>query len=94
LGCAVLCHAVGEVLGRQLHQHQGCGMFSEGTRSLIIAKHMMVVVAATHPTSTARDKMQVFKHSVVTTLLANAESKLCNGRLGTFFRPTIWPNGL
>jgi len=50
LGCAALCHAAREVPGPQPRRHQGCRVFSKGTRSLIATKRVTAVttVAAPH----------------------------------------------
>ncbi len=65
LGCTFLCCAVGEVLGLQPFQHQGCGMFSEGTHCLLAAKRVTTAATIVHPTSVARTKVKALKHSVV-----------------------------
>jgi hypothetical protein len=58
LKCVTLSYAAGEVLGPQLRWHQGCGVLSEGTRSLIATKHMMATAAIiAHPMFVACTKV-------------------------------------
>lgn len=56
-------------------------MLSKGPRSLIVAKHVMVVAIIVHPTCVACTKVQAFKRNMATTMLIDVESELCSSGL-------------
>jgi hypothetical protein len=56
-------------------------MLSESTHSFFATKHVTTTTVITHPTSVAHAKVQALKRSVVTVVLADAESKLRNSGL-------------
>ncbi len=49
LGCAAFCRAAREVPRPQPRRHQGCRVFSKGTRSLIAAKRVTAVAIVVAP---------------------------------------------
>jgi hypothetical protein len=49
LGCVAFCRVAREVPGPQLRRHQGCRVFSKGTRSLITAKRVTAVDTVVAP---------------------------------------------
>ncbi len=56
-------------------------MLSEGTRSLLAAKHVIVATIDVHPTSIARAKVHALKHNVAIIVLTDVEFKLRSGEL-------------